>query len=244
MLIRLGLAGMLLAVSAFGIDTRIADAVQHGDGDAVRALLKQKVDVNAAQGDGMTALHWAASLDDLATARLLLAAGAKVDARTRLGAVSPLFMAARNGSAPMIEMLLKAGASTTQADATGTTPLMVVAESGNTDAIKVLAEHGANVNAVENAHGQTALMFAAAYNRDAAVKLLISLGAKPEATSKVLDPGCGSVFNRNECDQTDEFGNPMPKKAETRRPKAASAPEAKSAATKETPDKETLSKRH
>lgn len=200
-----------LVVAAAG-DTRLADAVQRGDNETVRSLLKQKVDVNAAQGDGMTALHWAASRDDVATAKLLLAAGASVKSETRMGAVTPLFMAAKNGSAPMIDALLKAGADAAQADATGVTPLMLVSASGSTDAIKVLLAHGANLNATENAHGQTPLVFAAAHNRDAAIRLLIASGANPEAITKVLDPGCGSVFNRNECDETDQYGNAVPKK--------------------------------
>ncbi len=205
-------------------DARLADAVQHGDNEAVRALLRQKADVNAAQGDGMTALHWAASRDDLATARLLLSAGANVKAETRLGAVTPLFMAAKNGSAPMIDALLKAGADAARANATGVTPLMLVAASGSVDAIKALLDHGAKIDATENAHGQTPLIFAAAYNRDAAVRLLIARGANAEATTKVLDPGCGSVFNRNDCDEVDQYGKPVAKKeAETTNVKPDSA---------------------
>ena len=97
-------------------DTRLADAVQRGDRDTVRSLLQQKADVNAAQGDGMTPLHWAAFRDDMETARLLLASGANVKAPSRMGAVTPLFMACRNGSAAMIEALLKAGADASQPD--------------------------------------------------------------------------------------------------------------------------------
>jgi uncharacterized protein len=204
----LGLMAGLLAAA----DTRLADAVQRGDSETVRLLIRQKVDVNAAQGDGMTALHWAAFRDDLDMARMLIAGGANARAETRLAAVTPLFMAAKNGSASMIEALIQAGAEAAKADGTGTTPLMIVAASGNTDAIKVLLDHGAAVNAMESAHGQTALVFAAAHNRDAAVKMLIARGANPELTTKVLDPGCGSVFNRNECDEVDEFGNPVPAK--------------------------------
>ena len=48
---------------------------------------------------------------------------------------------------------------------TGPRRLMTAAASGNAAAVKVLIEHGADVNAREGAHGQTALMFAAALNR-------------------------------------------------------------------------------
>src|SRR5437868_5512733 len=58
----------------------VADAAMKGDRDAVRALLKQGADVSAAQGDGMTALHWAADRGDAATAEMLIYAGANVTA--------------------------------------------------------------------------------------------------------------------------------------------------------------------
>ena len=76
---------------------------------AVRAALARKADVNVAQIDGSTALHWAVERDDLEMADLLIRAGARVAARTREG-VTPLQLAATNGSAPMIDRLLKAGA--------------------------------------------------------------------------------------------------------------------------------------
>ena len=209
---------LAILISAAASDTRLADAAQQGDKAAVRALLNERVDVNQAQGDGMTALHWAAFNDDVELAKSLLAAGANVSPETRLGAVTPLFMASKNGSALMIEALLEAGADASAADAHGTTPLMFAAGSGSVEAIKVLVDHGADVNAKESAHGQTALMFAAAYNRDAAIKFLIEHGADAKATSKVIDPGCGSVFDVSGCletdengDAVDENGNPIPK---------------------------------
>jgi ankyrin repeat protein len=177
------LAGMLAFAASF--DTRLADAVQNSDRFAIRSLLAKKVDVNAPQGDGTTALHWAAFNDDVATAKLLLAAGANVKAATRDGAITPLFMACRNGSAPMIELLLNAGADGNSVTETGTTPLMMAASAGNPAALKVLLDHGANVNARDLAHGQTALMFAASLNRADAIKMLIAHGADAKLTSKV-----------------------------------------------------------
>jgi ankyrin repeat protein len=178
---------VLIALLAFAAsaDTRLADAVQNGDRSAVRSLLAKKVNVNAPQGDGTTALHWAAFNDDREVAKLLLASGANVKAATRDGAITPLFLAAKNGSAPMIELLLKAGADPNSATETGTTALMMAASAGNPDALKVLIAHGANVNAKDAAHGQTALIFAAALNRAEAIKVLMEHGADPAITSKV-----------------------------------------------------------
>jgi ankyrin repeat protein len=166
---------------------RVADAAMAKDVASVRALLKQGADVNAAQGDGMTALHWAASNGDLELAQMLMYAGANLRATTRLNGYTPLFLASREGRAPVVEALLKAGAEADPRSSTGSTPLMLAAASGNADAVKLLLDGGANANAHENARGQTPLMFAAAYDRVAAVELLTKRGANLGATSKVVD---------------------------------------------------------
>src|SRR5689334_23334963 len=91
-------------------DTRLSIAAMNGDRATVEALLKQNVDVNAPQGDGSTALHWASDKEDLELVQLLIKAGADVNAKTRLAGITPIFMAAKNGNASIIQLLLKAGA--------------------------------------------------------------------------------------------------------------------------------------
>src|SRR5258706_14847195 len=86
----------------------LADAVRKGDKAAVRAILLKHVDVNAAEPDGTTPLHLAAQANDLATADLLIQAGANLKAVTRYG-VTLLSLACVNGNGPMIERLLNAG---------------------------------------------------------------------------------------------------------------------------------------
>ena len=181
------IVGIVLAMllAAPGGDTRLPDAAMQGAREAVQSLLDQNVDVDAAQADGNTALHWAAYRDDMEMARLLIQADANVHARTRPGDLSPLLMAARNGSAAMIELLLKAGSDANSTNANGTTPLMFAAASGNTDALRILLGHGAEVNATDIPNGQTALMFAAARNRGAAIQLLATYGADLRTTSRV-----------------------------------------------------------
>ena len=176
------LTGMLVSAA----DTRLADAAQNSDRNTVRSLLAQKVDVNAPQGDGTTALHWAAFNDDLDMAKLLVAAGANVKSATRVGSITPLFMACKNGNAAMIGLFLNAGADPNATDEHGTTALMTAAASGGADAVKTLVEHGADVNAREGAHGQTALMFAASLNRAAAIKVLMEYRADPGVTTKAV----------------------------------------------------------
>ena len=74
-------------------DTRLADAAMKRDIAAVRALLAQKVDVNAPGTDGSPALHWAVRVDDAAMARLLLGAGAQATLANRYG-LTPMALAA------------------------------------------------------------------------------------------------------------------------------------------------------
>ncbi len=163
------------------------EAARQGNVDAVRALLKDGADVNAAEGDGATALHWAARAGKAELAQMLLYAGANVRATTRLGAYTPLMMAAQGGHSATVAALIAAGADVNATSTTGTTPLMFAAESGDTRTVTMLVEGGAEIDAREKAMEQTPLMFASAYNRVDVVKLLIARGADLEATSKVVD---------------------------------------------------------
>ena len=175
----------LAALLSAATDTRLSEAAMQGNKELVRQLLKERVDVDGPQGDGSTALHWAAFHDDVDMVRLLVAAGANVKVATREGAITPLFMACENGNAAIVSALLKAGADANAVNANGTTALMTAAASGSVDAVKVLVEAKADVNAKESAHGQTAVMFAAALNRAEVVRYLLEHGADPNIASKV-----------------------------------------------------------
>jgi ankyrin repeat protein len=174
-------------IQAAAISTPVADAAMQGNRDAVRTLLKDGADVNSAQADGMTALHWAATKEDVDLATILLYAGANLRATTRLGGYTPLLLASKSGHAGMIETLVKAGADPNATTTNGTTPLMFAAASGKVDGVNALLDHAANVNATEKAKGETALMFAAAYGRADVIRALASRGADLQATTKVLD---------------------------------------------------------
>ena len=168
-------------------DTRVADAAMRADTQAIRSLLQSGADVNGAQGDGMTALHWAVMKDDGELARMLLQAGARATSATRLGAYTPLLLAAANGNAALLELLLRAGADSNSSTSNGTTALMLAAASGREDAVKLLLDRGADPNRRENARGETALMYAAADNRPAVTRLLIERGADPSIATIVVD---------------------------------------------------------
>jgi uncharacterized protein len=169
-------------------DARLADAVMNRNREAVRSLLKQNnVDVNAPQADGSTALHWAARWDDAETADLLIRAKANVKATNRFKA-TPLFLAATNGSAVMIEKLLKAGEDANAVvSEEGDTVLMMTSRAGKIDALQVLLDHGADVNKA-NQRGQTPLMWAVAEKNAAAAQFLTAHGADVNAQSHALPP--------------------------------------------------------
>jgi ankyrin repeat protein len=167
-------------------ESTLVTAAMEDDVEGVRLLLKQGADVNAAQGDGSTALHWAAIRNDLEIGRLLIRAGANVSSATRIGELTPLYLAAGAGNAAMISELLRAGASAKATNSiNGTTALMKAAASGSTEAVKLLLDHGADPNARESGLDQTAVMFAAAADRGEVVKLLAARGADLKLTSKV-----------------------------------------------------------
>ena len=162
----------------------IVDAARNADANALRALLKQGADVNAASADGTTALHWASYRDNVEIVDLLIRAGAKVDAANDLGA-TPLWNASMNGSAAMVRRLLEAGAHPNLALLLGETPLMIAARSGNAGVVTQLIDKGANVNA-RGPRGQTALMWAVSEQHPEVVKVLLARGADIRARSDVV----------------------------------------------------------
>lgn len=170
-----GLALVLTAACpAAASGPALADAAERGDRAAVRALLDRGDDANAAQADGMTALHWAAYRDDVETAKLLIDAKADARARNRYG-VTPLSLACTNGNAAVVELLLGAGADPNTTLRGGETVLMTAARAGKLGPVKALLARGADVNAKER-RGQTAVMWAAAEGHAEVVKALLEAG--------------------------------------------------------------------
>ena len=160
----------------------IVDAAMNGDLKTVRTLVRQAVDINATQPDGMTALHWAVERRDLPMMSVLLDAGAKHDLTNRTGA-RPLYLAATNGDAAAIARLLDAGEDANALlTAEGESVLMLTSQTGNAEAVKVLLDRGANPN-TQQLRGQTALMWAAAEGHADVVKLLLARGADPGMSS-------------------------------------------------------------
>jgi ankyrin repeat protein len=170
------------------VDAPVAEAAMRGDAKTVRHLLERGTDVNAAQGDGMTALHWAADRGDVEMARMLVYAGAGLEAATRMAEYTPLHLASRAGHGAAVRALLEAGSDPATATGSGeATALHLAAAAGDAATISALIEFGADVNAREQRAEQTPLIFAAAQNRVQAIEALLAGGADLSLTTRVLD---------------------------------------------------------
>jgi ankyrin repeat protein len=169
-------AVVFVATAGASGDSPLTKAVNAGDLQTVRALIKSGADVNARSGDGSTPLLWAAhnSSDDIAAA--LIAAKASVDVANDYG-ITPLLEASRTGDAAMMELLLRAGANPSLAHPEGQTPLLAAARSGSVPGVRLLLARGVDVNAAESYQQTTAVMWAAAETHLDIVDLLIEAGA-------------------------------------------------------------------
>ena len=184
----------------------VADAAMRDDVPRVRALLREGADVNAAQGDGMTALHWAAENGNHELARTLVVAGARVDVVTRLGDYTPLHIASRKGHADVVRTLLDAGADPgKRTDPAGVRPLHYAAGAGSVEAVQALLDAGADVDVREARWSQTPLMFAAARGRTAAVRALLAGGADPGLTARVMDMDRREQLDRADRERREEI---------------------------------------
>ena len=189
--LRVKIAAALGVVALLGAgaapDAPVADAAMRGDLAALRTLVQNGADVNAAQGDGMSALHWAAQHGNRDMAELLVRAGASLDAVTRIGQYTPLHLASKVGAADVVAALAAAGSDVKAKTASGAEAIHFAAGSGSADAVKALLDKGADANAIETEWGQTPLIFAAALDRADAIKVLLQHGADPKIASKTVD---------------------------------------------------------
>src|ERR1700720_4964332 len=87
---------------AAAADASLAGLIQAGNRDAALKMIAAGADVNAAQGDGTTPLHWAVYKIDADLVRALLARGAKPDVVSNYGS-SPLAEAGKVANARPVE---------------------------------------------------------------------------------------------------------------------------------------------
>jgi len=188
--LRLCVSAVLAVFSAWTnvalAQSALADRIQAGDRKAALELIRQGANVNAAQADGSTPLHWAAYKVDVELVQQLLARGAKAAVMNRYGS-SPLSEAVNIANPRLVEMLLKAGANVDASNEDGQTPIMLAARTGAVEIAELLVRNRANVNAKELWRGQTALMWASAQSHPEMVEFLIRSGAKVDARAEDND---------------------------------------------------------
>jgi ankyrin repeat protein len=183
----LGALFVTLLMTAGAPESPVADAAQSGNVETVRVLLRQGADVNAAQGDGMSALHWASMTGNSEMAGILLYAGANPESTTRLGGFTALHLASKAGYEGVVRVLVEGGADLAAVTGTGVTALHYAGASGRAEAVSVLLAHGAEVDVREGTNELTPLMWATASNRLRAMEVLLAGGADPSLTSRTVD---------------------------------------------------------
>jgi ankyrin repeat protein len=169
------LLAILLTTGALHGANTLLDAVRQGDHQQLTTLLSRKVNVNLAEADGMTALHYAVFKDNTEAALMLLGAKADPVVKNAYG-ITPLWLACQNGNAKLVRALLEAGADAEDQQTGGQTVLMTASRSGSLDAVKALVGKGADVDARES-RGQTAIMWASAEGHAEVAAWLIEQGA-------------------------------------------------------------------
>lgn len=144
----------------------------------VKLLIDAGAPVNPKETKLFTPLAEAAMPRHIEIMRLLLQAGAKVDAVDHNGMT---LLAGYGFFDPNVErVLLESGANVNATDSKGETALMKASAFGFKQAVKILIEHHADVN-LKDSEGRTALMHAAAGRFSDAIPLLLENGADPNA---------------------------------------------------------------
>ncbi len=178
---------MLFALCAtVHAQSALADRIRAGDRRVALTMLAAGADVNEAQPDGTTPLHWAVYRVDRELVDVLLKSGARADVANRYGS-SPLAEAVTVANVELVGMLLEAGANATVANEDGQTPLMLAARTGSVAVAELLVRHGADVNQRERFRNQSAVMWAAAQGRGNMVAFLVSKGADLSIRARATD---------------------------------------------------------
>ena len=170
---------VLKAVIAARPKLDLYEAAAVGTAEQVAAMLR--TDPAAARATsplGWSALHYAAFAGNVATARVLLDAGADLHmrAKTRFRN-TPLQVALLTGEYGTAKLLLERGADPLDRQAEGFAPIHEAAFLGRADLVQLLLDHGAELDARSN-DGRTALSEAERGKHEALVKLLREKGAK------------------------------------------------------------------
>ena len=143
--------------------TALMAAAEYGHVSVLKLLLSAQPPANvlaATHDAGIVPLMYAAQCGNEKAVRLLLARGAKVDSRSTAN-VSALYMAAENGHADVMRVLLDQpeGRKAIDSETRQHTPLQIAAHEGHESVVRLLLEHGAAASTATGG-GETALHLA------------------------------------------------------------------------------------
>ncbi len=161
----------------------LVQAAKDADWNRLQTLLSTDDSVERVYGDGTSALHWASYHDNVQAALDLIDKGIDVNSSTDLG-VTPLWLAAENGSLAMVDALLEKGANPNLNLLSGETLVMTAAHSGNSGIVRAMLAAGASPQGAVT-RDQTALMWAAGQGHADVVAALLDYGAEVDARTLV-----------------------------------------------------------
>jgi hypothetical protein len=171
------MGGAIVVVAA---EDPLVLAASENDLPKVKMLIVAGVDVNRRdKNTGSTALEEAVKYGNREMVRVLLDAGADINARNG-SAQTPLMMMDDDASEELVWDLIGAGAKVGDRDEDGDTALILATEWSEPEVLRALIQGGAKINA-RNKAGESALMKAAEGGKLESVRLLIAYGAKINA---------------------------------------------------------------
>jgi len=142
-------------------------------------LLESKLDVDARDMTGSTALHIAALYGHEIIARLLVQYNANKEARANDG-MTPISSAAAEGHYAIVQVLIDKGADVNSKDDGQRTPLHWAAQHGCEKTIELLLQNGSKIEETDN-HKCTALHLAAYCGHTAVIQVLLQYSADVNA---------------------------------------------------------------
>ena len=167
-------------LSSVAVADSIHDAAREGNLQEVQRLINEGVDVNSKAEDNQTPLHYASWHGHFEVAKLLLANGANINARTKLWNWAPLHYASDKGHLEMVKFFLENGANPNASSYGADTSLHLASLEGHFEIAKLLVKYGADVN-VKTKRGRTPLHHAVFSERINIVELLLVKGADVNA---------------------------------------------------------------
>jgi hypothetical protein len=149
--------------------TDIFSAIKFQDPSWARNVLKEEIDLNITNEEGLTPLMFAVAnrCDDIV--RLLVQKGA--DINSPIQGFSPLIVAAQEGFSEIVQTLIDAKVDMEARTPDGLSALMAAARDGHLETVQLLLNSGADADAVTN-QGTSALMMAKQFNQDKVIEVM------------------------------------------------------------------------